>query len=135
MSTPLFVPLEREPGSCFKVVLLSLDCSSLVFVSHSFPNKQLSEPASWNVGKTMEYERVTFPKNKEWGTQKGFCVQGPAWLQKLRVIFYSVDKTEDLGLRDSISSNTEITLLRRPGCTRIYRHFLKRAGSRTKDYC
>ena len=37
--------LERESEICLKVALLFLGCSSLVFESFQFPDKQLFEPA------------------------------------------------------------------------------------------
>ena len=37
--------LERESELCLKVALLFLGCSSLVFESSLFPDKQLFEPA------------------------------------------------------------------------------------------
>ena len=52
----LFVSLEREPGPCSKAVLLFLDCSSLVFASHSLPDQQLSEPVPQISGKVMAAE-------------------------------------------------------------------------------
>ena len=60
-----------------KAALLFLDSSSLVSASPPFPDQQLSEPAPWNSGKAMEAEWGPFPKNKKWGTQKGFCAQEP----------------------------------------------------------
>ena len=58
-------------------VLLFLDGSSLVFVSPSFPDQQLSELAPWNSGKSMVAELVPYSKNKKCGTEKGFCAQEP----------------------------------------------------------
>ena len=77
MPPSLCVFLEKEPASCPKAVLSFLDCSSPVFASPSFPDQQLSEPAPWNSGKATEAEWGPFPKNKNWGTQKGFCAQEP----------------------------------------------------------
>ena len=39
------ISLERESELCLKVSLLFLDCSSLVFESSLFPDKQLFETA------------------------------------------------------------------------------------------
>ena len=77
MPISLGVSLEREQGSCPKTVLLFLDCSSLGFASLSFLDQQLSEPAPRNSGKAVEAEGGLFPKNKKWGTHKGFCAQDP----------------------------------------------------------
>ena len=79
MPVLLCVSLEREPGSLPKSVLLLLDCLSLVFPSPPFPDLQLSEPVLRNSGKVMEAEWGPFPKNKKWGTQKGFCAQEHPW--------------------------------------------------------
>ena len=38
----MYVSLEREPGSCPKAVLLSLDCSHFISASPPFPEKQLN---------------------------------------------------------------------------------------------
>ena len=70
-------PWRGESGSCLKAALLFLDCSSLVSLSPSFPDQQLSEPASWNSGEVMESEWGPFPKNKKWETQEGSCAQEP----------------------------------------------------------
>ena len=45
--------------------LLFLDYSYLVFVSPSFPDQWLSEPAPWNSEKVMETEWGAFPENKK----------------------------------------------------------------------
>ena len=77
MPISLCASLEGEWGSCPKAVLLFLDCSSLVSTSPLLPHPQLSEPVPGNSGEVMEAEGGPFPKNKKWGTQKGFCDQKP----------------------------------------------------------
>ena len=107
MPISLCVSLEKEQGFCSKTMLLLLNCSSHVFAYSSFPDQQLSEPAPWNSGRTMEAESGPFPKNKKWLTQKGFCAQDPARLQYLRIsseewLEYSIANLFSLWLRDSI---------------------------------
>ena len=55
----------------------------------------------------------------------------------LRIIFYSVDKTEDLSLGDSISDNSEKLLLGGDGGARIYRSFCNKdqVVKTSKYYC
>ena len=48
-----------------------------VFVLPSFPDQQLPDSVSMNLGKVMETEWGPFPKNKKWGAQKGFCAEEP----------------------------------------------------------
>ena len=77
MPTSWCVSLEREEGSCPKAVLLFLDYSSLGFASPSFPDQQLSEPAPWNSGKTMELNEAHFLKARNGGHRNAFVPRTP----------------------------------------------------------
>ena len=67
--------LEEESGTCPKPALLFLDGSSLVSASPPFPDQQLSEPALWNLGKTLKAEAYSLKTRNE-GHSKA-CAQEP----------------------------------------------------------
>ena len=75
MPTSLCISLERDPGSCPKVVLfieLFLPCLCIP----SFPDEQMSELIPWNSGKMWRLNEAHFLQTGNGGHRKP--PQGPS---------------------------------------------------------
>ena len=133
---------KREESYCefcniWIYIFSSTNLNTFEFMYHMYLGKMLryikkKSLVPWDIVIANIYQALLWARCCCWQKKKK---KSTAW--KLRIMFYMVDKTEDLSPGCSLSDSSERLLWRGEGEVRIYRSFCNKDEivKTSKDYC